>query len=513
MFEQLLMGFATMTEPMNILAVFMGVFGGMILGAMPGLTAPMGCALLIPFTYAMPPIPAISMLVSLYCGATYGGSIAAILVHAPGTPAAAATTFDGYPLAQKGQAGKALGTACISSFIGGFFSVIILVLLAPVLAKIAIKFGPPEYFALSIFGLSMISSIGSTSVIKNLLGGTIGVFIACVGMDEISGFSRYDFGVTHLMDGISFIPVMIGLFAAAEVFRQAEIGMRKVVIDRKITGLPTWKEIKSLKTTLLRSSLIGTFIGILPAEGGTVASFIGYNEAKRFSKHPEKFGTGCLEGIAGPECANNAATGGSMVPTMALGIPGSGTAAVILGALLVHGMRPGPLLFVQHANEVYAVFAGMFLANIMFLGLGLGGSKIFSHLLRVPNYVLSPIILLLCVVGTYSLKNNMADVWIMLICGIVGYKMKSYGFTAAPIVLGLVLGELIEISLRRSLIVFDNNPFIFFTRPWSVALIILTVLGLCSPIIRTWFENRGAKKHQDDELCDKDGSVCEDGLD
>ena len=492
--DQLIVGFMTIMEPMNFLAVFVGVLGGMILGAMPGLTAPMGVALLIPFTYGMMPVPAITMLVSLYCGATFGGSIAAILVHAPGTPAAAATTFDGYPMAQKGQAGRALGMACISSAIGGLFSVVVLILLAPLLAEIAIKFGPPEYFALSIFGLSMISSLGSKSVAKNLLGGTIGVFIACVGMDEISGFSRYDFGLTHLMDGVSFIPVMIGLFAATEIFRQAEGGIKKVVIDKKISGmLPSWKDIKSVKTTLIRSSLIGTFIGILPAEGGTVASFIGYNEAKRFSKTPEKFGTGCLEGIAAPECANNSATGGAMIPTMALGIPGSGTTAVILGALLIHGMRPGPLLFIQNADVVYAVFIGMFFANLMFLGLGLGGAKIFSQILRVPNYVLSPIILVLCLVGTYALHNNMADVWIMLVCGLVGYKMKSYGFAAAPIVLGLVLGELIEISLRRSLIVFDNNVFVFFTRPWSLLFIVLTILGLCAPMITSWLENRGKK--------------------
>jgi len=493
--DQLLMGLMTILEPTNFLAVFSGVLMGIIIGALPGLTSPMGVALLIPFTYTMEPVPAICMLVALYCGGTFGGSISAILVHAPGTPAAAATTFDGYPLAQKGQAGKALGMACVSSSIGGLFSVIILILLAPTLAEIAIKFGPPEYFALAVFGLSMISSLGAKAVLKNLIGGTMGVFIACVGMDEISGFGRYDFGLTHLMDGISFIPVMIGLFAATEVFRQADIGIRKVVIDRKISGLlPTWQDIKSVKTTLIRSSLIGTFIGILPAEGGTVASFIGYNEAKRFSKEPEKFGTGVLDGIAGPECANNAATGGAMIPTMALGIPGSGTTAVILGALLVQGMRPGPLLFLQHTEVVYSVFVGMFFANLMFLFLGLGGAKLFSKVLMVPNYVLSPIILVLCMVGTYALHNNMADVWIMLACGIIGYKMKEYGFAAAPIVLGLVLGELIEISLRRSLIVFENNPLVFFTRPWSATFLILTVFGLCSPMIRTWFENRGQKK-------------------
>ncbi|MBW1695410.1 MAG: tripartite tricarboxylate transporter permease [Deltaproteobacteria bacterium] len=494
MLDQLFIGLLTILEPTNFLAVFFGVVFGIIIGALPGLTSPMGVALLIPFTYTMPKVPAICMLVALYCGGTFGGSISAILVHAPGTPAAAATTFDGYPLAQKGMAGKALGMACISSALGGLFSVIVLILLAPLLADIAIKFGPPEYFALAVFGLSMISSLGSRSVLKNLIGGAIGVLISCVGMDEISGFGRFDFGITHLMDGISFIPVMIGLFAATEVFRQAEVGIRKVVIDRKISGLlPSWQDIKAVKTTMIRSGLIGTFIGILPAEGGTVASFIGYNEAKRFSKHPEKFGTGILEGVAAPETANNAATGGAMIPTLALGIPGSGTTAVILGALLVHGMRPGPLLFMQHTHVVYSVFVGMFLANLIFLVVGLLGAKIFSNILRVPNYVLSPIILVLCVVGTYALHNNMADVWIMLICGIIGYKMREYGFAAAPIVLGVVLGELIEISLRRSLIVFGNNPLVFFTRPWAATFIVLTVLGLCSPAIRKWIENRPGK--------------------
>lgn len=497
MLEQLLLGVNTILQPWNFLAVLVGVVSGIIIGALPGLTSPMGVALLIPFTYSMDKVPAICMLVALYCGGTYGGSISAILVHAPGTPAAAATTFDGYPLAQKGMAGKALGMACISSSIGGLFSVIVLILLAPVLADIAIKFGPPEYFALAVFGLSMISSLGARSILKNLIGGALGVFLATVGTDEMSGFPRYDFGITHLMDGISFIPVMIGLFAAAEVFRQAEAGIRKIMFDKKITGLlPSWEEIKEVKATLLRSSLIGTFIGILPAEGGTVASFIGYNEAKRFSKQREKFGTGILEGVAGPETANNAATGGAMVPTLALGIPGSGTTAVILGALLVHGMRPGPLLFIQHANVVYAIFAGMFLANLIFLVVGLGGAKLFSQIIRIPNYVLTPIILVLCTVGSYSLHNNMADVWIMLISGIIGYKMREHGFSAAPIVLGLVLGELIEISLRRSLIVFGNNPFIFFIRPYSVLFLALTALGLLSPLIRSMIENRGFKRNK-----------------
>jgi len=494
MFEQLLKGALLIMEPYNFLAVLIGVIAGVIIGALPGLTSPMGVALLIPFTYGMKPIPALAMLTALYCGGTFGGSISAILVRAPGTPAAAATTFDGYPLAQKGQAGKALGTACISSSLGGLFSVFVLILLAPQLANFALRFGPAEYFALSLFGLSMLSSISEQSTLKNLIGGLTGVLLAMVGIEEISGFSRFDFGLPELMHGISFVPVMIGLFAGSEVFRQiARPGGIQLLAKNISVTLPTWQEIKEMRATMTRSALIGTYIGILPAEGGTIASFIGYNEAKRFSKHPEKFGTGILEGVAAPETANNAATGGAMVPTLALGIPGSGTTAVILGAMMIQGLRPGPLLFIQHVDLVYAIFIGMFLANLIFLVVGLVGAKAFAQVVRVPPYILTPIIMVLCVVGSYALNNNIADVWIMIVCGVVGYYMRRHGFATAPIVLGLVLGPLIEVNFRRALIIFDNNLTPFFTRPYSALFLVLTLLGLSWPYLRRLWSERDRK--------------------
>ncbi len=497
MFEQLLRGVVLILDPLNFMAFFTGFVAGVIIGALPGLTSPMGVALLIPFTYAMDPIPALAMLTALYCGGTFGGSISAILVRAPGTPAAAATTFDGYPLAQKGQAGKALGTACISSSIGGLFSILVLILLAPQLAAFALRFGPAEYFALSLFGLSMLSSISAHSTLKNLIGGLTGVLLAMVGIEEISGFSRFDFGLPELMHGISFVPVMIGLFAGSEVFRQVARTGRAQLLTRNVSiTLPSWAEIKQMRGTMLRSSLIGTYIGILPAEGGTIASFIGYNEAKRFSKHPEKFGTGILEGVAAPETANNAATGGAMVPTLALGIPGSGTTAVILGAMMIQGLRPGPLLFIQHADLVYAIFVAMFLANLIFLVVGLGGAKIFAQVVRVPTYLLTPIIMVLCVVGSYALNNNIADVWIMIACAVVGFYMGRHGFSAAPIVLGLVLGPLIEVNFRRALIIFSNDVTPFLTRPYSALFLFLTVLGLSWPYLRQAWADRFARKKE-----------------
>ena len=491
MIEQLIQGTWLILEPANLMAVIFGTVAGIIIGALPGLNAPMGIALLIPFTFTMKPIPAMVMLTALYCGSTYGGSITAILVNAPGTGAAAATTFDGYPMAQKGQAGKALGMACIASWIGGTFSVVVLILLAPQLAGYALQFGPAEYFSLSLFGLSMLSSISKESTVKNIIGGLAGVLLAMVGMEEVSGFSRFDFGVPDLMHGISYIPVMIGLFAGAEVFRLlGRTAAPQLRVKDVSIALPTWAEIKEVRATLIRSSLIGTYIGILPAEGGTIASFIGYNEAKRFSKHPEKFGTGILEGVAAPETANNAATGGAMVPTLALGIPGSGSTAVILGAMTIQGLRPGPLLFVQNADLVNALFIGMFLANFVFLGLGLVGAKLFAKVVLIPRHILIPIIMVLCMVGSYALNNSMVDAWIMMIASVVGYYMHRHGFGAAPIVLGLVLGRLIEDNFRRALIMFHNDVSPFFTRPYSLLFIVLTVIGFAWPYLRELWSKR-----------------------
>ncbi|MDH3790226.1 MAG: tripartite tricarboxylate transporter permease, partial [Rhodospirillales bacterium] len=343
-------------DPYLIGVVLAGTVAGVLVGAMPGLSSTMATALLLPFTLTMEPIPAIALLSALYCAGTYGGSITAILVNAPGAPPAAATAFDGYPLAQKGRAGQALGIASVSSAIGGIFSVIVLIVAAPLLARIAYDFGPPEYFALALFGLSMLASISGEAPVKNLMGGAFGVLLATIGMDFTTGVDRFTFGFWELSDGVHFIPVMIGLFAGAEFLLQSG-RLDRVVVRAAVEAvkLPSWLDFRHCLPTIARSCGIGAFIGVLPAEGGTVAAMIGYNEAKRWAKDKSKFGHGDIRGIAGPETANNAATGAAMVPTLALGIPGSATTAVILGALLVHGLRPGPHLFTTTPVLLYGI--------------------------------------------------------------------------------------------------------------------------------------------------------------
>ncbi|MBG0765011.1 MAG: tripartite tricarboxylate transporter permease [Tissierellales bacterium] len=402
----LLEGFQEVLIPLNILIVFGGTLMGMLFGAMPGINASMGVALLLPLTYGMPPITALTMLLGIYCGAIYGGSITAILINTPGTTAAACTTFDGHPLAAQGKAGKAIGMATISSFAGGIISIIILILLAPVLAKVALKFGPPEYFALAVFGLSIITSLSSGTLVKGLIAGFFGLMLGTVGMDMMNGTPRYTFGQVALLDGFSFIPVLIGLFAVSQILINVEKLESLNMKDSKILGLlPTLKELKSVVPTILRSSLLGSFIGILPGAGATISSFICYNEAKRWSKTPEKFGKGSLEGVAAPEAGNNAATGGAMVPLLSLGIPGSETTAVLLGAFMIQGISPGPLLFRDNIGVAYGIFAGLILANIAFLIIGLFGVKGFVKVLQIPTRILMPLILTLAFVGSYSVKK------------------------------------------------------------------------------------------------------------
>jgi len=448
-------------------------------GALPGLSSSMAIALLLPFTLYLEPIESIALMSALYCAGTFGGSITAILINAPGAPPAAATAFDGYPLAQRGEAGKALGISAISSATGGIISVFALLFFAPLLARVAYSFGPPEYFALALFGISMLASIGSESPVKNIIGGLIGLLLATVGIDLMTGVERFTFGNPELYDGIDFIPVLIGLFAISELINQSlKINQDRLALAVNAVKLPTLKNLKKIKNTILRSSLIGTFIGVLPAEGSTMAAMIGYNEAKRWSAEPEKFGTGEIEGIAGPEAANNAATGGAMVPTLALGIPGSATAAIILGGLQVQGLRPGPYLFEQQPDLLYGIFASMLIANILFIGIGLYGAKYLSRVSLIPIKILWPIVLCLCIVGAYGLEQSMIDVWIMLIAGIVGYLLKNLGITPAPIIMGLVLGTLIETSLAQSLILFEGSWLGFFSRPIALLFISLSLVSL-----------------------------------
>lgn len=493
--ELLLNGFVNVFNPLTIMLLILGVIAGIIIGSLPGLTATMGVALFLPFTFSMDAVTGILLLVGVYFGSIYGGSIAAILLNTPGTPASAATSIDGYQMTLQGKAGKALGIAAIASGIGGLFSVFVLILIAPVLGKVALNFSSPEMFGLAIFGLSIISSISGKSVIKGLISGFVGLLICIVGLDPMTSYPRFTFGNISLLSGISFIAIMIGLFAVSEALVMVEerlkLGdkVKNVVANYK---LPTWKELRGLGPSFLRSSTIGTFIGIIPGAGADVAAFVSYNEAKRFSKKGEKalFGKGNPKGVASAEAANNAVTGGSMVPLLTLGIPGDSVTAIMLGALVVQGIQPGPQIFTHSAGLVYTLFAGMIIANILMVIFGLSGIRIFTKILNVPKIGLAPIIIVVSMIGAYALNNNYFDVYVMMFAGILGYFMKKYGFPASPIVLALILGPMAESELRRSLVMSEGSYSIFFDRPIAMTLIILAALTLFIPIISKIFKRK-----------------------
>ena len=471
-------------DPYLILLIFGTTILGVIIGVLPGLGATTGAALLLPFTLTMSPVHAITVLSTIYVSATFAGSITAILINTPGTSAAAATTFDGFPLAQRGEAGRALGIAVVASTVGGVFSVIVLCIAAPLLARVAYEFRPPEYFALTLFGLSMLASISAGGAVRNLIGGVFGVWLATIGAEPSTGIERFMFGNYELYEGLGFVPVFIGLFAMSELLVQSRTVNRIVeTVSMKAVKLPTMADYKRIWKTILRSCGIGTFIGILPAEGATVASMIGYSEARRWSKNKEEFGKGSIEGIAGAEAANNAATGGAMVPTMVLGIPGSGTTAIILVGLMVHGLRPGPYLFTEQVDKVYQIFGAMLLANVMFMLMGLYAARLFARISLVPTEILWPIVFALSVVGAYALNASLLDVWLVLIFGVIGFFARRHGFSVAPIAVGLILGEMVERNLQNSLKMFDGQWWLIFTQPLAVFFLVLAFLGLCGPFI------------------------------
>ncbi|MBT7202500.1 MAG: C4-dicarboxylate ABC transporter permease, partial [Deltaproteobacteria bacterium] len=410
--------------------------------------------------------------------------VTAILINTPGTSASATTCLDGYPLAQRGEAGRALGMAAVSSTIGGIISVLCLMAAAPLLAGAAYKFAPPEYFALTVFGLSMLASIGEESSIKSIMSGAFGVLLATVGIDLLTTVERFTFGMNELTEGIGFVPVMIGVFGIAELLAQAgQLGIVRERITLRAIQLPSKADYQKTWKAILRSSGIGTFIGILPAEGATIASMIGYNEAKRWSKTPEEFGKGSIEGIAGSEAANNSATGGAMVPTLALGIPGSPTAAVILAGLMVHGLRPGPTMFTEQSTFVFAIFWSMLLVNVLFFFVGLFGARIFARATLIPLTILWPMVFLFSIVGAYALDQSMIDVWIALIFGVIGYLMRRYGFSVVSLAIGLILGGMLEKRLGQSMVMLDEQWWLIATRPLSLFFLVLTVLALAGPFL------------------------------
>lgn len=478
--------------PMNLLGLAFGVAVGIAFGCMPGLSVNMGLALLFPLAFSFQGIGGILMLLGIYCGAIYGGSISAILLKTPGTPASVATTLDGYPMATKlKQPGRALGISTMASMFGGVFSTICLILLAPQLAKFALQFSKPEYFALAIFGLSIITSVSSGSVIKGIMGGLFGLFLATVGIDDMSGTIRFTLDTTYFLGGVSFIPVLIGVFAFAQVLTSIEDyhkSPQSEPIKFLDKVLPSWADIKKVFVTLVRSSTIGTFIGCVPGTGGDIASFVSYDQAKRWSKNAANFGNGEPEGVAAPEAGNNAVSGGAFIPVLTLGIPGDGATAIMMGALMVQGLQPGPLLFVEKAPDVYAIFIGLLLANVIMGIMGFSLIRVFAKVVNVPVHILLPIIVMMTFVGTYSYNNSINDVYLMVASGFVGYFLNKLGFSMSAIIIGIILGSMAEQNFVGSLIMSDGNFSIFFTRPICLFFLVAAALSLLSPVIGKLFK-------------------------
>lgn len=488
--EEILQGFISALQWQNVLIIILSTILGVLIGSMPGLSAAMGVALLIPITFTMDPATGLIMLLGIYCGAIFGGSISAILISTPGTPAASATVIEGYEMTKKGQGGKALKTAAFASFFGGIFSAVALYGFAPMLAQLALRFGSAEYFWLAIFGLTIIAGVSGKSLLKGLLAGAFGLVLAMVGLDPISGVPRFTFGMNDLISGIPFTPALIGLFAMSQVLIMAEIKIKNANLENQVkdNSRLTWSEIKMMKGTLGRSTIIGTVIGILPGAGATIAAFVGYNEARRFSKNKEEFGKGAQEGVAGAEAANNAVTGSSLIPTLTLGIPGESVTAVLLGGLIIHGLQPGPDLFTKDAHITYTMFAGFVFINIMILIIGMFGSRYFIGVTRIPDAALIPIIFILSVIGSYAIHNNFFDVILMFIFGIIGYLFIKFDLNPASIVLALILGILAETGFRRTLVISQGDYSALVSGPISIGLIIITLLSLFSPLIMKRFK-------------------------
>jgi len=478
--DNLLIGFLNVIALKNLFAIAIGTALGLFVGAMPGLSSTMALAILLPLTFGMAPATGLSMLASLYLGAMYGGSISAILIRTPGTPAAAATILDGYPLAQQGFAGKALGVSLTASFVGGLISSIALLTVAPVLGKLAIEFGPVELFAVAVLGITIIGSLSQGSSIRGLLAGALGLLLAMIGMDPITGTPRFTFGMIELYSGVSFIVALIGLFSIPQAIRLVEKdqGVTNAINSFTDRMLPTYKEFKSIRITMIRSGIIGIITGCIPGTGGDTACWFGYNEAKRFSKHPEKFGTGAIEGIAASEAANNAVVGGALIPTITLGIPGSSSAAILMGGLMVHGIMPGPSLMTEYAEVTYTLIWAVLIANFFMFAEGLIFTRACVNVTKVPNKVLAPIIIILCVIGSFAINNSIFDVILMFGFGIFGYFMDKIKMPTAPMIVGLILGQMLNVSLHQSLLISFGSWYIFIENPLSATLLAIALISI-----------------------------------
>ena len=469
---------------LKVLALILsGTIVGIIVGAIPGLTVTMGVALFLPVTFGMSPIEGISLLLALYIGGTSGGLISAILLKIPGTPASIATCFDGHPMAARGEAGKALSIGIVYSFLGGMFSLLVLFFVAPLLANLALEFGPYEYFSIALFSVTMVAGLSGDSLTKGLIAALLGLTIAFIGMAPITAFPRFTFGFDELNDGINLLPALIGLFAVSQVIEDAEetkvpAFVKAAAYKMKGVGF-SLKEFVEQLGNFFRSSIIGTGIGILPGLGGAICNILAYGAAKKQSKHPEKFGTGIMDGIVASETSNNASTGGALVPLMTLGIPGDNTTAILLGGFMIHGISPGPLLFETNGVLVYGIFTALVICNFCMIIAMFSGMRYFVKILSVPKHILFPLIIALCVVGAFGVNNRVFDIWTMLVFGVLGWLMKKASMQTTPLLLGFILGPIIEVNLRRGLMKSRGDLMPFLTEPISGGILLLTAFVLC----------------------------------
>lgn len=503
MFANILEGLSGLLSLEVFVMMNLGILAGLIFGSIPGLTVLMAIVLLLPLTFGMDPVSGMVLLLGAYCAGNYAGSITAILINTPGTPAAAATTIEGYQLTKKGKAVKALNIALIASVSAGLISTVVLLVVSPVIARLAVEFGPAEFFALAIFGLSIIISVCSQNLLKGLISGLVGIFVSMIGIDPIMGTPRLAFGSYDLMSGINLVPALVGVFSISEMMNISEGFLKKwasgrsekIDVKTNMVGEPLTKgELKDSAKTIVKSSLIGTFIGAVPGTGAILSSFLSYNEAKRSSKHPEEFGKGTLEGVAATEAGNNGITGATLIPMMTLGIPGDVVTAVMMGALIMHGLPVGPALFTDHAGVTYGIILSLFFVNILMFFQAKAYIKIFVKICNINKEFFTVLLLIFCVVGAFAVNSTMFDVFVMLIFGILGYVLQKFNFPLIPLVLALVLGPLAETSLRQALIISRGSYVIFFAKPISAAFIFISLMSL----ILSLYQSYKIKKKESD---------------
>jgi len=485
MMEQLLFGFQVALTSQNLFYCFMGVLLGTLVGILPGLGPAASIAILLPATFVLNPASAIIMLAGIYYGAMYGGSTTSILVNLPGEAASVVTCLDGYQMARKGRAGVALGISAIGSFIAGTLGLVALCFLAPPLASLVLAFGPAEYFALLVLGVTMVLYLSGGSRLKAGVMAAMGFFLGLIGLDPVTGIQRFTFGTQTLLDGLGFVPVAMGLFGISEVLENAgNAGSQKIYTSRVGKLLPTRQDWAEARFPILRGSILGFFVGILPGGGSVISSFLSYALEKRLARSPELFGLGAIQGVAGPEAANNAAASGSFIPMLSMGIPSNAVIALMLAALLIHGIKPGPLLITQHPDLFWGVIASMYIGNMILLILNLPLIGLFVQILKIPYRLLAPIVVLFCIVGTYSLKSNVYDILIMVTSGFLGFILRSYKFDLAPLIFAMVIAPMMEMNFRQGLIMARGDVWEFLGRPTAAFLWLVIVLILFSPLIR-----------------------------